>query len=284
MKKYLLMSLAVALLTACEKVALPDSYRKTDSKTITFNIEGDFGTPTFTRATLSADGRDMTDLWVFDYIGDECVQIIHQEDGDEDFGEPSITMTLGEHDLYFVASRGLAAAVDDVEHTITWSSVRDTFWKSLAVNVTDDMAANHSVSLDRVVSKLKVTINDRIPDGCASLVVTPSVWFYGIDYMDGSAVAEDDASIVISVPSSYVGTSGTLSASVFTISDGPEWTTNLTIAAKTSTSSVLGSASISNAPLKADRATIYSGNLFSSSHAFTMTLSDGWLDDKVLTW
>jgi hypothetical protein len=284
MKKYLLILLATASLTACEKVVLPESYGKTDSKTITFNIEGDFGKPTFTRATLSADGRDMTDLWIFDYIEDECVQVTHQEDGDDDFGEPTITMTLGNHELYFVASRGSGAVVDDVEHTITWSTVRDTFWKSMSVNVTDDMSANHSVTLDRVVSKLKVDINDRVPEGCASLVVTPSTWFYGLDYLDGSAVAESGDPISMSVPSSYVGTTGTLDASVFTISDGLEWTTNITIAAKTSTNSVLGSAFIPSAPLKANRATIYSGNLFSSSHAFTMMLSDGWLDDKVLTW
>lgn len=285
MKNYLLMAFAVAVFTACEKLSLPETSEEPESRTITFSVEGDFGKPTFTRGTLSADGRDMTDLWIFDYIGDECVQIIHQDDGDEDFGEPAVTLSLGAHSLYFVASRGSGAVVDDVEHNITWSSVRDTFWKDLAVVVTKDSETDHSVSLDRVVAKLKVAINDRVPDGCASLVVTPETWFYGLDYIDGTAVAESDDPITIAVPVSYIGTSGgTLNASVFSVSDATEWNTDVTIAAKTSADAILGTATINNAPLKANRATLYSGNLFSSSHSFLMTLSDEWLDDKVLTW
>jgi len=287
MKKYLLPLLAGALVS-CQKVSLygeEETAEEPETKTVTFKVNGDFGTPTFTRATLSADGREMTDLWIFDYMGDECVQMIHQDSGDDDFGEPSLSLVYGAHHIYFVASRGSGAVVDDVEHNITWSSVRDTFWKDLAVVVTKDSETDHSVSLDRVVAKLKVAINDRVPDGCASLVVTPETWFYGLDYIDGTAVAESDDPITIAVPVSYIGTSGgTLNASVFSISDATEWQTNVTIAAKTSADAILGTATINNAPLKANRATLYSGNLFSSSHSFMMTLSDEWLDDKVLTW
>ena len=98
MKKYLLLLLAGALVS-CQKVSLYDEAEEPGTKTVTFKVNGDFGTPTFTRASLSADGREMTDLWVFDYMGDECVQSVHQDSGDDDFGEPSLSLAYGAHHM-----------------------------------------------------------------------------------------------------------------------------------------------------------------------------------------
>ena len=286
MKKYLLPLLAVAVVS-CQKVSLYDeeeTAEEHETKTVTFKVNGDFGTPTFTRATLSADGREMTDLWIFDYMGDECVQTIHQDSGDDDFGEPSLSLVYGAHHIYFVASRGVDPDLNEEDHIIVWSSVRDTFWQDYEVTISRTSDTEHDVTLDRVVSKLKVTVNDRIPEGCAKLIIEPAKWYYGLDYTDGSMAWESNDEISVSIPSNYIGTVGNLSASFFTMSSDDEWTTNLTVTAVNSNNVILGTASISNAPFIANRATAYSGNLFSNMNAFTISLNDTWLSDEVLTW
>ena len=286
MKKYLLPLLAVAVVS-CQKVSLYDEEEKAEdpeTKTVKFMVNGDFGTPTFTRATLSADGREMTDLWIFDYMGDECVQTIHQDSGDDDFGEPSLSLVYGAHHIYFVASRGVDPDLNEEDHIIVWSSVRDTFWQDYEVTISRTSDTEHDVTLDRVVSKLKVTVNDRIPEGCAKLIIEPAKWYYGLDYTDGSMAWESNDEISVSIPSNYIGTVGNLSASFFTMSSDDEWTTNLTVTAVNSNNVILGTASISNAPFIANRATAYSGNLFSNMNAFTISLNDTWLSEEVLTW
>ena len=286
MKKYLLPLLAVAVVS-CQKVSLYDeeeTAEKHETKTVTFKVNGDFGTPTFTRATLSADGREMTDLWIFDYMGDKCVQTIHQDSGDDDFGEPSLSLVYGAHHIYFVASRGVDPDLNEEDHIIVWSSVRDTFWQDYEVTISRTSDTEHDVTLDRVVSKLKVTVNDRIPEGCAKLIIEPAKWYYGLDYTDGSMAWESNDEISVSIPSNYIGTVGNLSASFFTMSSDDEWTTNLTVTAVNANDVILGTASITAAPFIANRATAYSGNLFSNMNAFTISLNDTWLSEEVLTW
>lgn len=286
MKKYLLPLLAVAMVS-CQKVSLYDeeeTAEEPETKTVTFKVNGDFGTPTFTRSSLSADGREMTDLWIFDYIGDECVQMIHQDSGDDDFGEPSLSLAYGAHHIYFVASRGVDPDLNEDDHIIVWSNVRDTFWQDYEVTISRTSDTEHDVTLDRVVSKLKVTVNDRIPEGCAKLIIEPAKWYYGLDYTDGSMAWESNDEISVSIPSNYIGTTGNLNASFFTMSSDDEWTTNLTVTAVNGNNVILGTASITAAPFVANRATAYSGNLFSNMNAFTISLNDTWLSDAVLTW
>ena len=252
-------------------------------KNVRVHVNGDFGSPTFTRA-LEADGKEMTDLWVFDYMGDELVQTIHQTTDDTDFGEPNVLMEYGDHDLYFVASRGLNPEVDDVEHTITWSNVRDTFWKTITMNVNSTSATSVDVTLERVVTKLKLNIQDKVPAGLVNITITPEEWNYGIDYLTGEPASVDDSPITIDVPSSYVGTTGNLSVSVFSLSGDSEWTTDVTVAAKNGSNGTISSVHIDDVPLLANRATVYSGNLFTSGSTFTLSINDTWLSDKVLTW
>jgi hypothetical protein len=288
MRKYVLLAFAVVVVAACQKIELPDDYVDDDGmayKLTRFNFDGDFGNDVFTRGSMSADGRDMTDLWVFDYVDDDLVQMVHQSSDDDDFGEPELFLAYGAHHLYFVASRGVNPSVDDVDHVITWTSVRDTFWGDYTLTVSESSAVDHDVELGRVVARLKVLLDDVIPSGLSSITVTPETWYYGLDYIDGSMVQdENDVPVTVSVPSSYIGTSGTVYVSIFTISDATEWTTDFTVTARKSDNSVMGTVAVTNAPLKANRTTGYSGRLLSAPKSFGLTLDDGWLNDVVMTW
>ena len=75
-----------------------------DQKTITFTFGDVLTQHAMTRAEVTE--LDLTDLWLFDYVGDELQQTVHQSSTDDGFGSISASMGYGDHTLYFVASRG----------------------------------------------------------------------------------------------------------------------------------------------------------------------------------
>lgn len=301
--KKLMMAVAVCLgLTACEKAIVSDdavvpeadaSGVVAKSKKFTFTVKGDFGSPTFrhgddvTRAAtyLNDQANQMTDLWVFDFVGDVCVQSLHQTTSDESWGQPQMSLTLGTHHVYFVASRGLTPTVNVGAQSITWASVRDTYWKDYEVTVVNTSNGNRAVTLDRVVAKLKLTVNDEIPAGASTLVCTPATWYYGLNYRTGAPVtATNGQAISISIPANYVGTSGQLVASFFTISGADEWTTDVSVAVNDGNGASLGSVTIADVPLLRNRSTEYSGNLFSVSGNMVVSVNGDWETPHIGTW
>ena len=307
MKKFFVMAMAAALLCGCEKELLSDAANDGEDvesvvtqkmKKFTFTVKGDFGCPTFswpegndsgtvTRGYLQADGKDMTDLWVFDFIGDQCMNSIHQDDNTaEDFGRPTMNLGLGSHHIYFVASRGASPTLNEDDNTITWTTVRDTFWKDYEVVVATTSNGNRAVTLDRVATKLKLTVDDEVPTGCATILVTPDTRYNGLNYRTGAPVEMLQTSTTqeITVPSSYIGTTGELIVNVFSLSSATEWTTGVSVVAKDGNNSVIGSAAIDDVPLKANRATEYHGNLFVSGGTMSTSLNSEWLTAVTGVW
>ena len=290
MKKMMLMALAAALICGCEKpildaeseseVAHPDL----PHKNFTFTVKGDFGAATFTRGYLTADGQSMTDLWVFDYVDGTCVQTVHQTSTDTDWGQPKMSLSYGNHHVYFVASRGDGATVDADGHSITWTGPRDTFWKDYEVDVVSTSNGNRAVTLDRVATKMRIVVNDEVPATCKAVTVTPERWYYGWDYVNGVAVASQQTERRVTVPESYVGTTGQLAVSIFGLSSADEWVTNVAVKALGDGDAVLGSATITGAPFKANRSTEYSGNLFGSSGGLDVSINANWESPKTGTW
>lgn len=288
MKKMLLMMLAGLLVVACEKPVLgvveDENVEENQFKKFTFTVKGDFGAATFTRGYLQADGQSMTDLWVFDYVDDNCVKTVHQTPTDADWGQPKISLSYGRHHVYFVASRGDGATLDADGHTITWIGPRDTFWKDYEVDVVSTSNGNRAVTLDRVATKVRIVVNDEVPATCKAVTVTPDRWYYGWDYVNGAAVAAQQTERRVAVPDSYIGTSGKLGVSIFGLSGADEWVTNVSVKALGDGDAVIGSATITGAPFKANRSTEYSGNLFGSGGGLDISVNGDWETPKTGTW
>ena len=301
MKKIYLLIVAVAMLAACERpdLSIVDEGSTVEGKTektkkFTFTVKGEFLTQTkdiefsygeATRGYLAADGQNMTDLWVFDFVDGECVQTLHQSGADDDFGTPSLSLTYGQHHVYFVASRGTEPEVDASAHTITWDKVKDTFWADYAVTVVSTSNGNRAVTLDRVATKLKITATDEVPASMSVLTITPATWYSALNYVTGDAAgAVANQTRSVSVPSSYVGTSTQLTMSIFGISGTTEWTTDLTIAALDDNAEVIGQAQITSAPFIRNRTTEYSGPLFGTAGAAAVSLNAEWATAYSGTW
>ena len=285
MKQYILTALAVAALTACNS---EDMHEADASKTVemTFNVQGDFTLTThdFTRA-LTADGKDMTDVWVIDYVGTQCQQTIHQQAGDADFGTPTMELGMGTHHLYFVASRGVTPTVDNDAKTITWATVRDTFWKHYELTVTGGTSGgSRAVSLDRVVTKLKAVFLDAIPTGAAKFEVTPASWYYGMNYTTGEpSEATINGTITVNIPSSEIGVVNE-AVSIFGFSSTTEWATDIALNCKKSNGTVLGCATIPAAPFVRNRVSEYTGPLFGDKGSMTLNLNTEWSTSHIGTW
>lgn len=281
MKKTMMMMAAVVLLTGCtEHVRMSNTEDAVVAeRRVTFEVNnGDWN---ITRA-LEADGVTMTDLWVFDYVGDELVRTAHKVSTDADFSSPSMNLQYGEHTLYFVASRGKTPTIDGTE--ITWAQPSDTFWKAVSVNVGSSSSSVVPVTLDRVATKLRVAVTDEVPEGVAQICVMPEVWWYGIDYVTGAAILSQEIERSVAVPASYIGTTGQLAVNVFGMSDSDEWTTDLTISAKDGNGNVVGIVALDDVPFKRNRATNVSGSLFVADMTFSIVLNDEWTDSYNLEW
>lgn len=298
MKKNLIWLAGIAvMLAACEKNQVADDLNATATsaneqgqKAIVFNCEGDFTltTESMTRSgrrAMEADGKAMTDLWVLDYVGGTLVQQVHQTSTDEDFGTPTLNLDYGSHHVYFVASRGEGATFSTEGHNIAWTKPSDTFYKDFQITVSAGTSSAHNVTLERVVTRLRVTVADEIPAGIASITVTPTTWYYGIDYLTGGpAAAQASAPRTIVIPESKVGTTGSTNVSIYGFSSATEWTTDVSVVAKDQSDAVIGTANIEDAPFKANRSTNYMGNLFVNAGGFALALSSEWDTEFAGNW
>lgn len=289
------MVLAVCIgMTACQKTMLEENedveviYPGEKVKKFTFALKCEFSDnwKPVTRGYLSADGKDLTDVWVLDYDAEgNLLQQVHQGDNTvSDFGQPVMNLAYGAHHVYFIVSRGVSPTLDTDAHTITFGNVRDTFWKRYDVSVVATSNGNRAVTLERVVTKLRLTFTDEVPAAANSISIIPHTWYYGIDYLTGQpANAQTDASTVITIPDASKGQTG-IQASLFGFSTAEEWNTDVVISSRTATDAVLGSATIAAAPFKANRVSDYSGPLFSAGGSLSLSLNGEWITPYEGTW
>ena len=139
--------------------------------------------PALTRAALTAEGKVLTDLYIFDYDKETgtVLQVLHQTSDAEDFAEPDLTLDYGEHTLKVIATRSVSPTLLDaggadwtvsdnvltavggsLPAVLTSAKTSDTFGavQDITVGVGKQSA---SVVLDRIVAQLVVAPTDVYP-------------------------------------------------------------------------------------------------------------------------
>ena len=259
----------LAILASCAK---DDELSTSDGKMLTFNVNSSVSYET--RAGLSANGHELTELWMLDYQGGVLKQTIHQESSEAVFGTISAYFANGEHEIYFVASRGDGAVLDTQEHKITWAKVSDTFYKSLTVDVSRAQEATN-VTLSRASCKLKVSVDDDIPADAQTMSIKTGTWYKGIDYIDGTATDAVLSNFEVDI------SDGTKTVSTYSIS--PEaWTTDVTVSMKTASGTE--SVSVKDVPFYRNRETAVHGNLFGSQQGMAIGIDDSWGEEAEKQW
>ena len=281
MKKFIFAAIAAAALMSCESV---DEQCASDGeeREITFACGG-FDVASATRA-LEADGKGMTDLWVMDYTQGALVQQVHQSGTDADFGAPTMRLRTGEHQLCFVVSRGTGAALDTEAHTIAWTKPSDTFHKSITIDVQPSSAAQQQVTLERVATRLRLTLTDEVPADAASVTIAPERWYTGMDYLTGEPTAAiADYTSTVALPESVRGTTG-LQMSIFGLSSATQWTTDVALTSTNADGALIGQGTIKSAPMRRNIITNCTGPLFSSVTVGGIVLNTEWLPEVEVTW
>lgn len=259
----------LAVLAGCAK---DDELSTSDGKMLTFNVNKLKAYAT--RAGLSANGYELTDLWMLDYQGGVLKQTIHQESSEADFGTVAAYFANGKHEIYFVASRGDGATLDTEEHKITWAKVSDTFYKSLAVDVSH-AAASTDVTLGRATCKLRVSIDGNIPQDAQTMTIKAGSWYKGIDYLDGSATDAAPATFEADI------SRGAKTVNVYSVSP-QTWTTDVTVDVKTT--SMTESVSVKDVLLYRNRETTLHGNLFGGQQGLSIGIDDTWGEEAEKQW
>ena len=87
----------------------------------------------------------------------------------------------------------------------------------------------------------------------------------------------------INIPSSSIGQQNVM-MSMFSFSPASDWQTNVSLDSKTSSSVVIGNASVANVPFARNRITNVNGDFYSRVSTTGMTLNTDWLDPYTTEW
>ena len=129
-----------------------------------------------------------------------------------------------------------------------------------------------------------MVFSDAIPADAATFNVIPSVWHYGFDYTTGNPTAATASqNIVVNIPNASIGAAGE-SISIYGFSGTTEWITDIAINCKNNDDTVLGSATITDAPFVRNRVSEYTGPLFGDNGSMTLSLNATWNDSYQGSW
>ena len=251
-------------LGSCSESEVPVTDEVTEARTLHFFVSG----LEVTRALIDSDSKEMTDLWVFD----SGTMVAHQVSTDEGFGEVDLTLSYGQHDLSFVASRSTDQSLDG--DTLRCSAVRPTFGMASTWTIDSETTANQGVRLNRLTGQLVVQVDDELPAWAASMETT---------FGRGAALCVTTFGSVAPMVtatngmSAYVGQTGyTVRYNVLCPSYAVEYTTSVTVRVKDASGAVLSERTAASVPIVSNRQTTVHGTFFDYSGAFTASLNTEW--------
>lgn len=282
-KLFIIAALMVAAFPSCTRYELSaeeETVEQEYQKSFTFTVKGDFLNPEFSdmsRANtyMTADGTEMTDLWVIDYKDGEIKQTLHQGKSDADWGRPKMSLTIGDHHVYFLASRGTEPAFEG--DYVTWTKPLDTFYLDYQVSVSKTSNGNRAVTLKRVATKMQLVVDDEIATGTTAISLKPKKWFDGWDILNGKPIEAIGYKADFGIANSLWGRTG-LNLSVWSLSGSVEWSTDVEVVSKAGETEN-AHIEIAGAPFLANRTTIYRGNLYNAKTENSVALSTEWLSD-----
>ena len=239
-----------------------------------------------TRADPKAIGdyENLKSLTLAFYKGSDEVYKHVQYRGDAStfttFGEFSTSLPMGSYTMVVIGS-----SAEDVSNNISLTGmdaasysgfVRDTFWATQAVTVSNTSAQELSATLDRIIASLSVVSTD----GRSADARTVRTIFHGggktIDPTTGLATDNTGFSVDLP-PSASVGNNSTTTSALFLAAD--EQTMDITVQTLDASGNVLFSKVVKNVPLKRNRQTTLTGAMYSPAaiSAGSFTVNTDWL-------
>lgn len=281
MKKILLMATMLATLTACEHYEFTeettnDKGEIVASKAFTFHLKGDFNTSfeEMTRAAVRLENDNtagITDIWVLDYQDGKLLQQVHQVASDADFGNPNMNLTYGEHNIKFVASKGVNPTL--TASTLTWEKVLDTFVLDYPVDVVASSNGNRAPELKRAIGGVKIVATDVVKNGTQKVSVTMkrslSLALPALEPSEATESANE-----FSITSSQWEKTG-LALTTYLLCD-EELSTDVDVTVTGADNSVISQFTVSDVSVKKNRITTLTGEMFGRGNGFSVAIDDSW--------
>ena len=247
-----------------------------------------------TRAALSANGKQLTDLYVMDYdkTTGKLLQVLHQTSTAADFAEPDLTLDYGEHVLKVVATRSTDPTLWDAGNNtwqvdpniltpvastkpvmLTSTKTSDTFGAEKEVSVGIGTATTVSISLDRLVAKLVLNSTDVFPDDCTTITI--DLQEYSTLSWTTMDVTESAKSQRVADVSSLRGTTGTV-LNYFVLAPKDGYQTDITLTTNRAEGIPYSTITVPSVKLERNKVTTISGPLYGHSQGFQVTVNDTW--------
>ena len=277
MKKFLFFSAIVALLIGCKGQNNPEAAQQVTFKVSTFTKTTE-PMPIPRKAPILDDegGTALTDLFVFD----GTTQLAHQTNDDANFGTVTLNLTHGNHNLSFILTRSTGITVEN--GVMTMSSIRSTFGKLLALNVTASTGAQ-DLTLDRISGQLQLTINDAFPTTANEIefVINPRYTQMNVTNLQGVNGDEWSQRVSCTAKQGQTGVQYTFNHICPSLTD--EYTGDVTINIYNAGGSVIYTVTIDDVRFASNTKTLLSGNLFTSPSA-SVSVNHSWNTSIVGTW
>ena len=281
MKKILLFATVFVAFVACKKDEPKQMQQVTFHVTAFEQTQEQMGAPRRApQATILDDegGVALTDLYVFDCT----TQLAHHmyADDNDAFGTVTLDLTHGNHNLSFVATRSTGLAYS--AGVLSAASLRSTFGKMLALNVTSSTAAQN-LQLDRLNGVLYITINDAFPATANQIEFSMTNRYTSLNVANLCGTNGDEWSQKVSCTGKVGQTGVQYNFNFLAPSLDEEYTSDVTIRVYNSSDVVIYSVTIEDVRFAANTKTMLSGNLFTSPSA-SITVNTTWESNIVGTW
>ena len=257
---------------------------------------------TYSRASLAANGKQLTDLYILDYnkATGKLLQVLLQTSTAEDFAEPTLNLDYGNHILKVIATRSASptllgadgslwnlqentafAVTDDGNVPVVWTSDKtsDSFGASQDVNVGIGKDQTIHIQLERMVAKLVLKNTGTFPADCSTIQL--SLDEYKTWNWQSFSVMEAAKNQRISDASQYAGRTGSTISYFFLAPDGDGYTTDISLQMNRKDSNEPYAAfTIPNVRLQRNRITTISGSYYDHQSGFSLTVNDAWEEEQ----
>ena len=249
----------------------------TPVKTVTFGMEASFYSMAETRAEAVP-----TQLLVLDVLPDKTISVYTRgvaeatDVGGGILDNLTLEMKYGTHKLYFVAADKPFSNYDEPSLTVSWiaseGNVLNNCWAaSMDITVGEETAGIQSVVMPIRVASIQIVTSDIVTPETSEMSTTLSngSWQISLETMKGCKATGIYRDIVI--PESYKGKKSVSLALYTFLPEGESNGGTLTVAAKTSSGSVINSHTMTDVPIREAQITRYTGMFYNKYNGFSRT-------------
>ena len=247
------------------------------------------------RATLTANGTELTDLFILDYEKEsgKLLQVLHQTSTAPDFAEPDLTLDYGEHTLKVIATRSTSPTLLDAT-AATWevpdnvltsvsgantptlfssAKTSDTFGAQRDISVGIGEVQTVNLTLERLVARMIIQSTDVFPTDCStfdlSLQEYKSFLWPTFDVIEA---VNNHRSSDVSVLAGTTGT--TITYYMFAPADG--YTTDITFTTNSKTGNPYSTITVPDVRLERNKTTTITGSFYNHQQGFSISINDVW--------